>query len=74
MQIVLMCVQRAGGEREAASGGETEKMTDMAGGKEKSERQPLRDCMVNPLPHLSTPPPSLCALPWLPDRAPNAAS
>lgn len=34
-------------------------MTDMAGGKEKSERQPLRDCMVNPLPHLSTPPPSL---------------
>lgn len=34
-------------------------MTDMAGGKEKSERQPLRDCVVNPLPHLSTPPPSL---------------
>lgn len=59
MQIVLMCVKRAECEREAASWEEPDKMTDMAGGKEKSERQPLRDCMVNPLPHLSTPPPSL---------------
>lgn len=59
MQIVPVCLKRAGCEREAASWEETEKMTDMAGGKEKSERQPLRDCVVNPLPHLSTPPPSL---------------
>lgn len=67
MQIVLMCIKEAESKRE-------ECVTDMAGGQGRSERQPLRDCMVNPLPHLSTPPPSLCALPWLPDRAPDAAS
>lgn len=36
-----------------------EKMTDVAGGKERSvwERQPLRDCALNPLPRLNPPPP-----------------
>lgn len=63
-------------EKEAVSSkerdGGIEKMTDVAGGKERSawERQPLRDCSLNPVPRLNPPPPSPCALPWLPDRAP----
>lgn len=52
-------------QREAVSSKEGErgweKMTDVAGGKERSvwERQPLRDCALNPLPRLNPPPSSL---------------
>lgn len=51
------CEEGRDRERSCQFKRDREKMTDVAGGMERSQRQPLRDCAVNPLPRLSPPPP-----------------